>query len=66
MSAPETKLREQEKHHRAPLLGLRAVVLYALILLALVAIVVFVRGNDPGDEEGADAVAPAAAAEDDV
>lgn len=49
MSAPDTKLSEQKKKHRVPLVGMWAVVIFALFLLALFAIVVAFRGNDPGD-----------------
>ena len=51
MSAPETKLKEQEKHHRGPLLGMRAVVIFALVLLVLFTLVVVFRGNQPADGE---------------
>ncbi len=49
MSAPKTDLDKQEKRHKAPLLGMRAVVLWALVLLVLLIIFLAVRGNDPGD-----------------
>ena len=51
MSAPHTDPEKQKKQHRAPLLGLRSVVFWALVLLALFTILVTVRGNQPGDEE---------------
>ena len=51
MSAPETKLKEQEKHHRGPLIGMRMVVIFALVLLVLLTLVVVFRGNAPGDGE---------------
>ena len=51
MSAPETKLKEQEKRHRGPLIGLRVVVIFALVLLALFTLVVVFRANEPADSE---------------
>lgn len=53
MSAPEDKLKEQEDRHRAPLLGMRAVVIFALVLLVLLAVFVFSRGDSPGEDTGA-------------
>lgn len=61
MSAPDTNLKKQEKHHRAPLIGIRAVVAFALVLLALLAVLVFARGDDPSEEQagGSEAAAEA-------
>ncbi len=47
MSAPHTDLEKQKKRHKGPLAGMRAVVLGALALLALLAIYVVVTGNEP-------------------
>ena len=54
MSAPHTDPEKQKKRHRFPLLGMRAVIIWALVLLALLVVFVTVRGNAP-DEEGAGA-----------
>ena len=54
MSAPHTDPEKQKKRHRFPLLGMRAVIIWALVLLALLAVFVTVRGNAP-DEEGVEA-----------
>lgn len=51
MSAPNTDLEKQAKRHRGPLRGMFAVVLFALVLLALLAFWAFGRGGDP---EGAE------------
>ena len=51
MSAPKTDLEKQKRQHKAPLLGMRAVVLWALVLLALLVVFYVVRGNAP-DAEG--------------
>ncbi len=49
MSAPKTDLEKQEKRHKAPLLGMRAVVLWSVVLLVLLVVFITFRGNDPGD-----------------
>ena len=54
MSAPHTDLEKQKKDHKAPLLGMRAVVLWAVILGVLLTIFIVVRGNAPADGEGLD------------
>lgn len=51
MSAPNTDPEKQKERHKAPLLGMRAVVLWSLALLVLLIIFVTVRGNQPGDDE---------------
>lgn len=51
MSAPDGDLERQSKHHRGPLRGMFAVVLFALVLLAILAFWAFGRGGDP---EGAE------------
>jgi hypothetical protein len=51
MSAPDGDLERQAKHHRGPLRGMFAVVLFALVLLAILAFWAFGRGGDP---EGAE------------
>jgi hypothetical protein len=51
MSAPNTDLEKQAKQHRGPLRGMFAAVLFALVLLALLALFVFARGGDPGESE---------------
>ena len=53
MSAPHTDVEKQKKKHRAPLLGMRAVVLWALVLLALLAVYVVFTGNEPAEDEAA-------------
>jgi hypothetical protein len=52
MSAPDGDLERQSKHHRGPLQGMFAVVIFALILLGLLSFWAFGRGGDP---EGAEA-----------
>lgn len=52
MSAPNTDPEKQKEHHRAPLLGMRGVVIWALVLLVLLVIFLTVRGNEPGEEAG--------------
>ena len=51
MSAPDSDLERQAKRHRGPLRGMFAVVLFALVLLAILAIWVVMRGGTP---EGAE------------
>lgn len=51
MSAPDGDLERQARHHRGPLRGMFAVVLFALVLLAILLFVVFNRGGAP---EGAE------------
>jgi hypothetical protein len=46
MSAPDGDLERQAKHHRGPLRGMFAVVLFAVVLLALLAFWAFGRGGD--------------------
>ena len=50
MSAPHTDPEKQKKQHRFPLLGMRSVVIWALVLLVLLAVFLTVRGNQPGEE----------------
>jgi hypothetical protein len=52
MSAPDGDLNRQTKHHRGPLRGMFAVVLFALVMLAILGFWAFGRGGDP---EGAGA-----------
>ncbi|WP_102107771.1 hypothetical protein [Oceaniglobus roseus] len=52
MSAPNTDPEKQAKRHKPALLGMTAVVIYALILLAALIIWLAWRGNTP-EEEGA-------------
>ena len=52
MSAPQTDPEKQKERHRFPLLGMRSVVIWALVLLVLLGVFVTVRGNQPGDEAG--------------
>ena len=47
MSAPDTNTSKQAQKHRGPLNGMFAVVLFALVLLALLAFWISGRGNDP-------------------
>lgn len=60
MSAPNTDPEKQKERHKAPLLGMRGAVIWALVLLVLLIIFVTVRGNEPSDDssgvEGADSV----------
>ncbi len=51
MSAPDGDLERQTKHHRGPLRGMFAVVLFALVLLAILAFWAFGRGGDPQGAE---------------
>lgn len=53
MSAPDTNVEKQEKKHKAPLGGMIAVVVFALLLLLGLVFFVFGNGEEPG---GADAV----------
>ena len=50
MSAPNTNLDKQARQHRGPLRGMFAAVLFALVLLGLLALWVF---NQAGTPEGA-------------
>jgi hypothetical protein len=47
MSAPDGDLERQAKHHRGPLRGMFAVVLFALVLLAILGFWISGRGGDP-------------------
>jgi hypothetical protein len=47
MSAPDGDLNRQTKHHRGPLRGMFAVVLFALVMLAILSFWAFGRGGDP-------------------
>lgn len=51
MSAPNTNLEKQARRHRGPLRGMFAVVLFALVLLVILAFWAFGRGGVP---QGAD------------
>jgi hypothetical protein len=51
MSAPDGDLERQSKHHRGPLQGMFAVVLFALLLLGLLAFWAFGRGGNPEGSE---------------
>ena len=51
MSAPHTDVEKQKKEHRAPLLGIRAVVLWSVVLLILLVLFIFLTGNDPSGSE---------------
>jgi len=58
MSAPDTNIEKQERDHKAPLLGIRGVVIFAVaLLLGLLAWLAY-NGNEPGEAEGAAPVAP--------
>lgn len=57
MSAPDTNTERQKKRHWPALLGIRAVVAYALILLGIFLIIVFNRG---GEQDKAEEPAPVA------
>ena len=63
MSAPNTDPEKQKEHHRMPLLGMRAVVLWALVLLVLLIVWLTFRGNDPGEEQATDPTSGAAVVE---
>lgn len=54
MSAPNTDPEKQKERHRGPLLGMRAVVLWALVLLVLLIVFLTFRGNEPGDDVSQD------------
>ena len=51
MSAPDGDLNRQAKHHRGPLRGMFAVVLFALVMLAILAFWAFGRGGTPQGAE---------------
>lgn len=51
MSAPNTDVEKQEKKHSTPLIGMAAVVLFALLLLGGLMMWTSGNGNDP---EGAE------------
>jgi cytoskeletal protein RodZ len=50
MSAPKTNLEKEEKRHRPALLGIKASLIYAAILLAALLIWLAARGDEPGEE----------------
>ncbi len=52
MSAPETNVAKQEKNHRTPLIGMAAMVIFALVLLVGLVIWLSAAGNEP-EELGA-------------
>ena len=52
MSAPDTNVEKQEKKHKAPLVGMVAVVGFALVLLVVLVFFVFGNGEEP-DAAGA-------------
>lgn len=49
MSAPETNVKKQEKDHKSPLLGMKAAVGFAVVLLVLLVVYLSFGGNEPGD-----------------
>ncbi len=51
MSAPETNVKKQEKEHKAPLLGMKWVVVFAIVLLVLLVAVLSFSGNEPGNDQ---------------
>lgn len=51
MSAPDGDLNRQAKHHRGPLRGMFAAVLFALVMLAILGFWAFGRGGDPEAEQ---------------
>ena len=51
MSAPETNIDKQTRRHRGPLRGMLAVVLFALVMLAILAFWAFGRGGTPQGAE---------------
>ncbi|WP_375263403.1 hypothetical protein [Palleronia sp.] len=51
MSPPDTNTEKQKRRHKGPLMGLAGVITWALVLLALLAIYVVFRGNEPADQE---------------
>ena len=53
MSAPNTDVEKQKKQHKAPLLGMRAMVFWSVGLLILLILYITLRGDAP---EGADEV----------
>ena len=50
MSASETNTEKQRKRHRGPLIGIVAAIVFALVLLAILAIWVLGAGVDPDAE----------------
>jgi hypothetical protein len=51
MSAPETNVKNQEKKHKAPLLGMKWVVGFALALLVILVAVLSFSGNEPANDQ---------------
>lgn len=49
MSSPDTNKKKDVKRHKGPLTGMVGVVIFALVLLGLLSIYVFSRGNEPAD-----------------
>ena len=54
MSAPNTNLDKDAQRHRGPLRGMLGVVLFALVLLAGLALWAFSRGGTPNDASTVD------------
>lgn len=54
MSAPDTNTRKESERHRGPLTGMFAMVLFALVMLAILAFWVAGRGNNPEGGAGID------------
>lgn len=52
MSAPQTNVEKQEKNHRPPLVGMAAMVVFAIVLLIALVVYISARGNEP-EETGA-------------
>ena len=49
MSSPDTNKKKDAKRHKGPLMGMVGVVIFAVVLLGLLSIYVFSRGNEPAD-----------------
>lgn len=52
MSAPDTNTETEKKAHKTPLVGMIAVVVFALVLLLGLAVWLSYAGNDPGSGSG--------------
>ena len=47
MSAPDTNIKKQEKNHKGSLTGMRAVLIFAAVLLVGFIVWVVANGNEP-------------------
>lgn len=52
MSAPDTDTEKKDPAHKTPLVGMAAVVIFALLLLFGLGVWLSYEGNDPGTDSG--------------